>query len=1551
MSPCLKFLRFSSGKNAERDLQILDKAANFAESNKIDVKIIKDAENIQELLSKKKDSEDKSLYVCFPFEGKIFENLKEKGYQIVGPQCVLSCLLMEISVPKQSYPICNVAMLGVVACCSSMKKDERQSIHQLVLVMGGLVSSSFTSDVTHLIAKEVGSKKYQVACTNSIPVLLPSWVHETWEKSQYDHILASNLKDSTEYIVPIFKGCTICVTGIDAMKRDHIKSLISNNGGTYSGELNMKTCTHLLCEQPKGQKYVFAKQWKLHCVYPLWLYDCLKKGHWIEETSYQLEPIGSDTKTMSESMMQHSRVQNTFYESNKSRLSMSKRTAEVAAKSLENSMLKNTGDEQINSRLKFKTFNATDINLKSFKLPKNNGNYYLDGCKIYLCNKTGLLYDCCRKIINDGGGIRFSSLSDAATHIVLWDTINKDIRKYLTEYEGQLPHVVSPLWLVESCMQGEMKQEKDYVLLIDESGVNEFKDFAIPNKSNISNLIPAPPIATSLNINFEEDQGDDTMLMNQYLTTGNHESTRLSQVEAGNLPVAGKENKPTQETTLQGEETETIVEPVVQIFEGKRFTVKRFDDEQVVLINERIEEFGGQIVEDINECDYIVVPLSYQQSPLSYQQSRKKQKKEVTICWVEQCCEQEIEININSSYLFRPIHIPCDVKPLINCYISISQFCGVERQHLFHLASLLGGTGQECFVRNNSADMNASTHLILKMPEGTKYNAAKKWGVPAVSKKWLIKSCKNRKRMVEEEYPVIENNDETLIEDEAESDDEFVNNKNTSNYNDETVPEDLNGSVKDVSANRDDSTNQDVSTVVKQTVDKSINKTQDQTTLELSSMGESMMQNIITQQRKSTSSNKTEETVQQDFTKFNKSIANQVRSPLITASLPIKPNLEFEKSRYSFDFTDALDSINSPAAFSQDAMRRKSRKSRGSLPFDLQFIEAVQKAVDRHVPEEERMTEQEEYNDEKQETDQVENQIVKHQQPCTNGILKDCCIIVSKKLSNRQMELHHMVYILGGETKFIFDNACTHFIHQGRLNDTSKDYIEAKKKHKFLVSPCWLEACVDSNMKVSEDKYPVNFNPRMSIDVSANRSTRSSKLSPVPINNNKSPIVKSPDLKSPKVGKSQDEFPVEFGLDYQKKMEEIMEATKAPRNRKSSRKQVNTSKNDSSSGLNVRKLRTRSSSQKSIDESPNSDNIPINKVQPPESLPDQSQSDYITYDDPTGRVERERILAQLKRASPSQDIEAFHYAMEKKEMLETINRKMVAKKSSSPDAPPMGPPLVNDSIQPEAINLLSDDEEEKENIKRNVNSQKYRFLMSGMNVQEKIDYAALIERLGGEVFDVQYFNPQCTHVILNAPSRNEKYLAAVSSGKWALHKSFLEASRESNRFVDEAEHEWGSHKDCSDIASAAKRWRLELVGQRKKNASAGAFSGWVVLLCIEKARQPGFKRILEAGGAKVNHVQPPFNNTEGATHAIIGDKNLAEKTNVNYEHLHSMGIWILKPEYITDFLSLQPTPPTFNYVIDEVKHLNEQSITVPTPGKRKAPADTSIQKQKRTRRK
>ena len=38
--------------------------------------------------------------------------------------------------------------------------------------------------------------------------------------------------------------------------------------------------------------------------------------------------------------------------------------------------------------------------------------------------------------------------------------------------------------------------------------------------------------------------------------------------------------------------------------------------------------------------------------------------------------------------------------------------------------------------------------------------------------------------------------------------------------------------------------------------------------------------------------------------------------------------------------------------------------------------------------------------------------------------------------------------------------------------------------------------------------------------------------------------------------------------------------------------------------------------------------------------------------------------------------------------------------------------------------------------------------------------------------------------LLGNPTRNEKYLACVAAGKWILHKSYFEACRKENSFVD-----------------------------------------------------------------------------------------------------------------------------------------------------------------------
>lgn len=45
-----------------------------------------------------------------------------------------------------------------------------------------------------------------------------------------------------------------------------------------------------------------------------------------------------------------------------------------------------------------------------------------------------------------------------------------------------------------------------------------------------------------------------------------------------------------------------------------------------------------------------------------------------------------------------------------------------------------------------------TTHLICPAPEGPKYEASIKWGVPVVSKEWLLKCVTLKQRLPEEKF-------------------------------------------------------------------------------------------------------------------------------------------------------------------------------------------------------------------------------------------------------------------------------------------------------------------------------------------------------------------------------------------------------------------------------------------------------------------------------------------------------------------------------------------------------------------------------------------------------------------------------------------------------------------------------------------------------------------------------------------------------------------------------------------------------------------------------
>lgn len=87
--------------------------------------------------------------------------------------------------------------------------------------------------------------------------------------------------------------------------------------------------------------------------------------------------------------------------------------------------------------------------------------------------------------------------------------------------------------------------------------------------------------------------------------------------------------------------------------------------------------------------------------------------------------------------------------------------------------------------------------------------------------------------------------------------------------------------------------------------------------------------------------------------------------------------------------------------------------------------------------------------------------------------------------------------------------------------------------------------------------------------------------------------------------------------------------------------------------------------------------------------------------------------------------------------------------SSTPAAPPIGL-QIKDTLKPQPVNLLDGTELDKTPTRALTTP---KFQLSVMTPQEKIDYSALIEQLGGQVFDTVYFNPECTHVVVGKPNR------------------------------------------------------------------------------------------------------------------------------------------------------------------------------------------------------
>uniref|UniRef100_A0AAX7VYG1 BRCT domain-containing protein n=1 Tax=Astatotilapia calliptera TaxID=8154 RepID=A0AAX7VYG1_ASTCA len=668
------------------------------------------------------DKKDKSLFVFTSFTSPAFLHCKKLGCRIVSPLVVLYCLQQQRCVPKAEKPVYNMAMADVTICCTSMDRAIREELMDLVQLMGGWAYSDLNVSVTHLIAEEVGSKKYLVAASLSKPILLPTWVKACWEKSQ-DSLFRYTDLPLEDYLCPVLRGCSVCVTGLSSTERKEVQRLCEQHGANYTGQLKMNECTHLIVNEPTGQKYECARKWNVYCVSLHWLFDSIEKGYCQDESRYTVERNASKTTRPHTSTP-----------------TATKGPSLLGLSNISVNTSRTINDTALTNNSTVSHLEAPDP-IESLDLTVCPADDLLDGCKLYLCGLPGNKLEKLRRLVNAAGGLRFNQPSEELSHVVMGE-LDQDLNNFLSKATHR-PHVVTVKWLIDSFSKGTLLPEASY--LHPDCLPPAPADVVVPGyhtpKSRISTGPPAGSPSTPGRKKADED------LLSQYMDDDPTVSKYLKSISttAELQPESWVPNRTNgTESTLQ-EASEA------GLFFGKRFLLVGFGTEAEAQLSLLVTEHGGKVLMGRSRvvADYAVVPLLGCSVEATVEEV-------VTDTWLVMCVEKECVLQLSSHPLFTPVPVMDGQFPLKDCVLSVSQFTGAERESLVELAKHLGADVQDYFVRlaNQKKGMLASTHLVLQSPEGTKYQAAKKWGLPAVTMHWILESARTGKRAEEGRFLV-----------------------------------------------------------------------------------------------------------------------------------------------------------------------------------------------------------------------------------------------------------------------------------------------------------------------------------------------------------------------------------------------------------------------------------------------------------------------------------------------------------------------------------------------------------------------------------------------------------------------------------------------------------------------------------------------------------------------------------------------------------------------------------------------------------------------------
>lgn len=684
-----------------------------------------------------------------------FEDLRAKGCQLLGPQCVFSCANEHRSLPKQGYTCC-LALDGVNVLASGFEEDEKVEIRKLVTSMGGVLHTKTSLDVSFVVVKNVLAAKYLWALhTVKKPILTINWLYQC--RNEHRIVPQESFR-----VLPVY-GLKICVTGIPSDERKEIEKLIIENGGQYSAELTKK-CTHLICDAPEGDKYMVARMWgRIHVVTRKWFYESIARRARLYEESF---PVQGGSRSSKKNVKGCFASQNS--QSNCSGNLQGVPPSVVADSNFTATTCGGIVDSDLEatvSQSMLPTFSCSPLFCKEGEsnVPpleskcevtledcvaddsqSEDNDLYLSECRISFVGFEASEMRRLVNIVRRGGGSRYMSFSDRLTHIVVGtpsEIEKKEVRGFVAL--GVI-HVVRATWL-EDCE----REKKEIPVLQRHSacdilrpkgaltGMIQGKISTIHQRMPSDQLCGNTSVATGMG-SLEKNREDKSEI-NRKGDSSMKAAVRSS--DRNKLPVIKDRSNVQLHDKTMGQQK---IQHDSSVQNGKPSSV--FKGRFFRFSNSFPEDRRGEIIEWVNQGGGLVIDARLKQKVHFTIECHGVFPRSVDIAqttyvsshWIRSSLEDGCLLDVSNHILYTPL--PCQIPlPGFESFrFCVSQYEDKDRLLLRNLCFTLGAK----FVEKLNKKV---THLLCKFTNGSKYEAACKWGIHRITCEWIYECVKQNK--------------------------------------------------------------------------------------------------------------------------------------------------------------------------------------------------------------------------------------------------------------------------------------------------------------------------------------------------------------------------------------------------------------------------------------------------------------------------------------------------------------------------------------------------------------------------------------------------------------------------------------------------------------------------------------------------------------------------------------------------------------------------------------------------------------------------------------